>query len=146
VVPVTKHFIVDTRTMRPETLSTYGLQSGDTGTASDHAPRVTDLRLATSTAAPATKRVRLHPNAPNPFNPSTSIAFELAATGPVVLDVVDVSGRRVTTLVDGVRDAGLHRVRWDGRDAAGRAVASGTYLLRLRADGTTITRKATLVE
>ena len=146
VAPVTKHFIVDTRTMRPTTLSTYGLQSGDTGTASDHASRVTDLRLATSTSAPATGRVRLHPNVPNPFNPSTSIAFELAASGPVVLDVVDVSGRRVTTLVDGVRDAGLHRVRWDGRDAAGRAVASGTYLLRLRADGTTITRKATLVE
>ncbi len=146
VAPVVEHFVVDTRTMRPETLSTYGLQASDTGVASDHAPRVADLRLATSVSVPATGRVRLHPNVPNPFNPSTRIAFELAASGSVVLDVVDLAGRRVRTLVDGVRGAGLHGVRWDGRDAAGRAVASGTYLLRLRAEGATITRKATLVE
>jgi hypothetical protein len=75
----------------------------------------------------------LHQNAPNPFNPSTTIRFANPARGAVRLRVFDVSGRLVRTLVDEVREAGLHEATWDGRDQGGRAAASGVYLYRLDA-------------
>ncbi len=70
---------------------------------------------------------------PNPFNPVTMIAFSLAADGPVELNIYDVRGRLVDALVDGPLPAGEHRMRWNGEDARGEPVASGVYLLRLRA-------------
>lgn len=89
---------------------------------------------------------RLKANYPNPFNPSTTMAFEMGAAGSVTLKVYDVLGREVVTLVDGWRTAGTHRARWNGRDADGRPVASGMYLYRLSAgDGFTQTRRMLLV-
>jgi hypothetical protein len=73
--------------------------------------------------------------APNPFNPSTELRFTLPRTGRVGLEIVDVRGRRVRTLLDEVRPAGDHAVRWQGRDGAGRPVASGVYQALLRVDG-----------
>ena len=58
----------------------------------------------------------------------------------------DVAGRLVRTLVDGQRSAGYHEVMWDGRDGAGRGMASGAYYYRIDADGYTDTRKMTLVK
>lgn len=80
----------------------------------------------------------LSQNVPNPFGRSTQIAFQLAAAGtgglvPVSLDVYDVSGRRVSSLVSGELEPGRHEVEWDGRDANGARVASGVYFYRLRA-------------
>lgn len=69
---------------------------------------------------------------PNPFNPSTELRAELVAPGPVALVIHDAAGRIVRRLFDGRLTAGQHRLRWDGRDDAGRAVASGTYFARLR--------------
>ncbi|MFH1502281.1 MAG: C25 family cysteine peptidase [Candidatus Eisenbacteria bacterium] len=74
-------------------------------------------------------------NYPNPFNPSTSIAFSLARSTNVSVSVYDVSGRLVTVLVDEEVDAGPHAVEWDGRDARGNDVASGTYFARMNAAG-----------
>ena len=74
---------------------------------------------------------RLLGNWPNPFNPSTRIAFELPAQGEIELVVFDVSGRRIAVLADGTWPAGRHIVDWDGRDESGRAVASGVYFYRL---------------
>jgi len=68
---------------------------------------------------------------PNPFNPSTTIDFALAAGGQARVDVFTVDGRHVTTLVDRTLDAGDHAVTWNGTDQAGRAVGSGTYFYRL---------------
>jgi hypothetical protein len=65
---------------------------------------------------------------PNPFGTDTAIRFGLAHESPVVLAVVDVSGRVVRELVAGSLTAGEHTYSWDGRDAAGRPVASGVYL------------------
>jgi len=65
---------------------------------------------------------------PNPANPGTVIGYELPRGSRVVMRMVDVRGRLVRTLVDGYRPAGAHRAFWDGRDDAGRAVASGVYL------------------
>jgi len=81
--------------------------------------------------------------APNPFNPVTTVSFALAADGPVRLEIVDLRGRRVRTLIDGWRPAGTVTATWDGRDRAGRSVAAGRYLARLVAGG--VARTATLV-
>ena len=85
-------------------------------------------------------------NYPNPFNPSTIIPYELAAAAQVRLEVFNSVGQRVATLVDGEQPAGAHRVRWNGTDAAGRAVAAGVYLYRLTANGTSQTGRMVLVD
>ncbi len=72
-------------------------------------------------------------NAPNPFNPSTSIHYQLTESRPVRLIVYDLLGQPVRTLVDGLRTRGAHTATWDGRDQQGKAVASGVYLYRLHA-------------
>jgi photosystem II stability/assembly factor-like uncharacterized protein len=81
-------------------------------------------------------RVELLPNQPNPFNPSTIIRFVVPEKERVRLTVHDVAGRVVATLVDDVRDAGVHAVVWNGSGAA-----SGVYFCRLRADKTEVSRK-----
>lgn len=92
-------------------------------------------------------RFALHAAVPNPFNPQTTIAFDLPASGEVRLAVYDVAGRLVRRLVDGeVRSAGRHEEIWDGRDAGGRTVAAGTYFYRLEAGGFADTRSMTLVK
>lgn len=79
--------------------------------------------------------VRLHRNAPNPFNPRTTIRFDIPAAGPVRLVVYDVAGRLIRVLADADLPPGTHESVWDGSDAAGRAMASGTYFVRLVAGG-----------
>jgi len=75
----------------------------------------------------------LEQNAPNPFNPTTSIKFTIAEDSHVTLAVYDVSGRRVKTLVNGDLKANFYRVEWDGRNDEGRKVTSGMYFYRLNA-------------
>ena len=72
----------------------------------------------------------LWPNYPNPFNPATSLRYDLPESGHVLLEVFSVTGQRVTRLVDGWVDAGHHRLKWDGRNDRGQGVASGVYLCR----------------
>jgi hypothetical protein len=88
----------------------------------------------------------LEPNVPNPFNPSTTIRYELAAAGRATLRVYDISGRLVKTLVDRQMPAGTFEARWDGRDARGVAVASGVYFYRLEAGAFTQTRRMVLLK
>ncbi|MBM4130732.1 hypothetical protein FJ250_06855 [bacterium] len=104
--------------------------------------------LSTTGASPAEvpMAVSLAQNHPNPFNPSTTIAFSLVRDGRVELKVFDARGALVRTLVDGQVPAGEQRVAWDGRDQSGRQVAAGVYLYRLRADGQELQRKMTLVK
>ena len=87
----------------------------------------------------------LHGNWPNPFNASTTIAFDVSGTVPVHLVVYDVLGRRVRTLYSGeILTAGHYRASWNGRDDEGRSAASGVYLYRLTAgaDFTAVGRMA----
>ena len=79
----------------------------------------------------------LSANRPNPFDGVTEISFHLSGSSTARLDVFDVSGRLVRTLVDGVHKAGSHTARWDGRDSAGRLVSAGVYFYRLEAEGRT---------
>lgn len=87
----------------------------------------------------------LSPNYPNPFNPSTTIRYQLGGQSAVRLEIVSLLGRRVRTLVDATQEAGSYSARWDGLNDAGRAVASGVYLYRLHADGFVATRKMLLI-
>jgi hypothetical protein len=72
---------------------------------------------------------------PNPFNPTTTIAFTVPKTGLVHLAVYDVRGQRVAVLADSVQPAGPHAVIWNGRDHSGRTVASGAYFLQFDFEG-----------
>jgi hypothetical protein len=89
----------------------------------------------------------LYVNAPNPFNPRTTIAFELARAGRARLDIFDVRGRRLRCLLDAAVAAGRHRVIWDGKLESGITAASGTYIYRLLLDGRPAgSRTATLIK
>ena len=79
------------------------------------------------------EQVVLEANYPNPFNPSTTISYFLPERRSVHLEVFDLLGRRVKTLVNGEVGAGRHRVVWDGTDAGGAHTAGGVYLYRLQA-------------
>jgi hypothetical protein len=87
----------------------------------------------------------LSQNWPNPFNPTTSIQFDLLETSEVRLSVYNLRGQLVNTIASGVYQAGSHQVIWNGKDAAGRDAAAGIYLYRLRAGKQNWTRKMTLV-
>jgi hypothetical protein len=88
----------------------------------------------------------LHPNYPNPFNPYTTVAFTLQAPATVSVEIYDILGQRVRTLVDCSMPAGNHRVVWDGRNSEGRSVASGVYFYRFRAGEIVETRRMLLLK
>jgi hypothetical protein len=94
---------------------------------------------------PSAPAGRLDDAAPNPFNPRTTLRFTLDHADVVRLDVFDAAGHRVRTVVDGAFAAGAHEAEWDGRDDAGRSVASGVYLMQLRGSNFTESRPATLL-
>jgi hypothetical protein len=89
----------------------------------------------------------LFQNVPNPFNPGTTIRFEVPAAGGLIsLRVYDVRGRLIRTLVDGPATGGVQSAVWDGRDGQGKPAASGIYFYRLEATGFTQTRKMILLK
>ena len=87
----------------------------------------------------------LFPNRPNPFNASTGIRYRLAREGPVTLGIFNTVGQQVRRLADGHQPAGEHAAIWDGRDGAGRELASGIYFCRLQAGAFSQTVKMVLL-
>jgi len=90
----------------------------------------------------------LHPNFPNPFNPETSIRFEIPANpanSKVKLVIYNNLGMEVRTLVNGTVEPGIHTVKWDGRNNAGEQIASGVYFLHIQAGTFNRTQKMLLV-
>ena len=85
-------------------------------------------------------------NYPNPFNPSTIIPYQLPASTHVRLEVFNMLGQRLATLVDAEQSAGAHTAQWDGTDAAGRAVGAGVYIYRLSGGGVSVSRRMVLVD
>lgn len=75
----------------------------------------------------------LHANSPNPFNPSTTIAYDLPQAVEVKLQIFDMLGRQVRTLVSQMQPAGRYAITWDGRNEQGQQMASGTFIYRLQA-------------
>jgi hypothetical protein len=91
--------------------------------------------------------LRLHPNRPNPFSPSTSIRYDLPKSAAVHIAVFDVRGRVVRVLVDSERrEAGSYTVTWDGQTDGGQRAASGIYFCRLDAGYSAETRRMVLLE
>ena len=85
-------------------------------------------------------------NYPNPFNPSTIIPYQLPTATHVRLEVFNLLGQRLATLVDAERPAGFHTAQWDATDAAGQAVGAGVYLYRLIGDGVSASRRMVLID
>jgi len=108
-----------------------------------------DFQGITAVAEPAGAQAadfRLLAARPNPFNPSTTIDYELAAPAATTVRIVDLRGALVATLQEGPQGAGLHSVVWRGVDDGGRPVASGVYLCALSSGGRTRTAKLVLVK
>jgi hypothetical protein len=104
-------------------------------------------QIPTAVGDASIAHVALHPNVPNPFNPNTTIRYDVLEGGADVnISIFDVSGRLVRTLVDGHRAAGTWSVQWNGDDDRGRRVASGVYFYRMRAGSFVDTKKMVLLK
>ncbi len=95
---------------------------------------------------PVIPLTQLSQNYPNPFNPSTTIAYELAEAGLVSMEIYNVKGQRVSTLLNGKMAAGAHHVLWNGCDKYGRALSSGIYYCRLITKDQSISKKMILLK
>ena len=81
------------------------------------------------------KAYQLHENYPNPFNPSTTIQYDLPKQSVVIVKIYSVLGQEVATLVNDNQAAGYHRTVWMGKDDGGKLVSSGVYIVRMFAKG-----------
>ena len=108
-----------------------------------YAPPV-GIRESTDSNLPTT--YALSQNYPNPFNPNTQIAFDLPRKAHVTLDVYNVLGRKVATLVDKTLSQGSYVADWDGRSSGGQPIASGIYFYRLHTEQFTQTKKMVLLK
>jgi len=101
-------------------------------------PDVDGVVLPTVTALKA--------NYPNPFNPSTTIAFDTHKEGRVAVDIYNIKGQKVKTLIDEMRGIGSHKVVWNGKDDTGRDVSSGIYFYRMQTEGYSSVKKMVLMK
>ncbi len=74
-------------------------------------------------------------NYPNPFNPTTIIAFDLPENSSVSLEIYDITGRKIRTLVNQFMEAGHHQLSWDSKNDLGEQVSSGVYVYQIKAGG-----------
>jgi formylglycine-generating enzyme required for sulfatase activity/Mg-chelatase subunit ChlD len=104
------------------------------------------LRSSSASAPVVPQTFRLLQNFPNPFNPSTLIPYDLQHSTHVRLEVFNLLGQRVRTLVDEVQTAGSYTATWDAKDEGGAGIAAGIYLYRLTAGGVSDSRQMVLVD
>jgi hypothetical protein len=114
----------------------YGIENAPTS--------VHERPTVSSTLLP--KQFSLEQNFPNPFNPTTNISYSLVNSGAVKLEVFNIVGQLVSTVVDEVQSAGVWTVRWNGTDAAGKHVSSGMYLYRLTTSSFVSTKKMMFIK
>ena len=88
----------------------------------------------------------LHQNFPNPFNPITTLRYDLPSDALVTLSIYDMLGREITQLVNTVKEAGPKSVLWDATDAMGRPVSAGIYLYQIQAGELVQTKKMVLLK
>ena len=156
---VTVGFLIDPGNLIHTTVETDWLDPGD-GTPYGWHYKITAVDFSGRESAPTSpfsivavgddslpRRHALYGGAPNPFNPQTVIAYDVAAGGGrVIIKVFDLKGRHVLTLVDELRPAGRHSVTWRGRNTRGEKMPSGVYFCQLVAPGYRETVKVTLVQ
>jgi len=138
----------------PTDANKYGnwatLAGFNTGTYGPLYPLQDTTKVLTGVEGPGPETPRflnaLSQNRPNPFNPETVIPYSLAARGKVTIRIYDIAGRRIRTLVDAVKDPGVHQARWTGElDSGGRA-ASSIYFYRITfPDGRTSAKKMAIL-
>ncbi len=89
----------------------------------------------------------LNGNYPNPFNPETTISFSVVQTSSLVnLEIYNLKGQKIKTLVNGTLSSGIHSVIWNGTDEKGKSVASGVYLYKMRTGNYVSTKKMILMK
>jgi hypothetical protein len=123
----------------------YCLGRGEVQYGSSEFLQLNARALADVKGSEVPKLFSLHQNYPNPFSSQTAISFELTDQAIVSLRLYDAAGRVIRVLAGGQRNAGHQNVAWDGRDARGRSLASGTYFYRLDAGTYTQTKKMILL-
>ena len=84
---------------------------------------------------------QLHQNYPNPFNPQTTIRYELPVNGNVTLDIVDLNGRVIRTILDEYKQAGTYALTWSAKN-----VSSGIYFFRLQAENNVLLKKCVVLK
>jgi hypothetical protein len=89
---------------------------------------------------------KLEGNYPNPFNPSTTIRFGVKEPGQININIYNLKGQLVKTLVNESLKAGYHSINWNGTDESGKVVSSGVYLYRMQATGINQTKKMMLMK
>ena len=95
---------------------------------------------------PLGARTQIRKAYPNPFNPSTTIEFSVSQSGSVRVGIFDIQGRQVATLVNEAMNAGIYRVRWNGKSSGGADVASGVYFVKVQSRGGSDTGRLALVK
>lgn len=135
----------------------FSFTAYDTGAAGTNEALVDEIRISAKSSATAVPggvdadggaplRAALHANEPNPFNPTTTIRYDLAREGAVAITVYNASGQKVRTLVSGRERAGRHTAVWDGRNDRGEPVSSGLYVYRMETRELSASRKMMLVK
>ena len=131
-IEVGNHYVLNTRIMTRDDLTTYNLEAADTDSASDHLPTIMDiasiLSVSVETISGIPAKFTLRAPYPNPFNPSTTIEYSVSQAVHVELTVYDLLGRQVSTLVNEPQAAGKYSIKF----SAG-GLASGVYFVRLTA-------------
>lgn len=125
--------------------------NGDNAATGDHiytASTFTSADLTTSVSEydPRPDRFELIGNYPNPFNPETTIRFQIPMTTNVTLKVYDMRGQLIKTLISGQLPGGSHNVKWDGTNERGIIVATGVYIYRIQAGNFTDVRKMLFIK
>ena len=140
----------DTRGLRdgePFTLEVNGIPTNEVFTwAGDGARQEVTALTAKETGSTLPSEFALSQNYPNPFNPSTKIAFSVPSADHVTLEVYNVLGAKVITLLDGNVAMGETVVEWNGRDSDGNSVASGVYFYTLKQGAKIETKKMALMK
>jgi endoglucanase len=104
-----------------------------------------DLTATDKGSSDQPNNFQLYQNYPNPFNPNTTIEYELANSGDVKIDVYDMQGIKIKTLVNNFKSSGKHLVSWNGKSDTGQSVASGVYFLNLGFENFNQYKKAILI-
>jgi endonuclease/exonuclease/phosphatase family metal-dependent hydrolase len=134
VLTLRNHYTLQVEEMSEGQRTAYGLQFGDTRTASDHLPHVADFTVHQPVGVRDTsiiEKYTLEQNYPNPFNPETSISYSIPEKTAVTITLFDSIGRTVATIVEDIQSAGRYTVRFDASDLAGGVyfytLKTGTY-------------------
>ena len=105
-----------------------------------------DALLAIDEFAGIPGKFALRQNYPNPFNPVTTIAYDVPEMASVRIDIYNILGQQVCTLINRSHEPGYYRIQWDGTNDYGQVLASGMYIYSIQASGFTSVKKLVLMK